>query len=226
VETISDGLAWLTNADHWAGTSGFTHRLWEHVALTVVVVLLALLIALPIGLLLGHIGRGQFIAINITNVGRALPSFGLLVLFALVLGLRSRFGFGVLPIVLTLVLLAVPPIVTNAYVGVGHVDPDVREAAAGMGMSGFQILRRVELPLAMPLIMAGIRTSAVQVVATATLGAVVGWGGLGRFIVDGFANRDNPQILAGALVVAALALVTEGVFELVERAVTPRGLDK
>jgi osmoprotectant transport system permease protein len=226
LETISAGLRWLTASEHWSGTSGFTHRLWEHAALSTVIVLIALLIALPIGLALGHIGKGGFLAINVTNIGRALPSFGLLVLFALLLGLRSRFGFGVMPIVLTLVLLAVPPIVTNAYVGVREVDPDMRETAIGMGMTGFQVLRRVELPLAMPLIMAGVRTSAVQVVATATLGAVVGWGGLGRFIVDGFANRDNPQILAGAIVVAGLAIVTEVLFEVIERVVTPRGLDK
>jgi osmoprotectant transport system permease protein len=226
VETIGDGFAWLTTAAHWSGGGGIVHRLWEHVAVSVVVVAIAMTIAMPIGVVFGHTGRGGFVAINITNIGRALPSFGLLVLFALVLGLRSSFGFGVLPIVLTLVLLAIPPIVTNTYVGVREVDADVREAARGMGMTGMQVLRRVELPLALPLIMAGLRTSAVQVVATATLGAAVAWGGLGRFIVDGFSNRDNPQIFGGAVIVALLAVVTDGLFALLQHAAARRRLDR
>jgi osmoprotectant transport system permease protein len=225
MKTFVDGLEWLFTWSHWQGGGGFTHRIWEHVAMCGAVMLVALAVSLPIGLGLGHLGKGGFLALNVTNVGRALPSFGVLVMFALLFGLRGWLGFGVLPVLLTLVLLAVPPIVTNAYVGMREVDADLKEAARGMGMTGWQIARRVELPLTVPLLMAGIRTSAVQVVATATLGAVVGWGGLGRFIIDGFATRDNPKILAGAIVVGALAVLTEIALGLLQRAVSPHALD-
>ena len=139
-------------------------------------------------------GRGGTLAINVANVGRAVPSFALLVLGFQLLGRHLLFGLGALPAYFALVALAIPPMVTNTFVGMREVDPDVREAARGMGMTGGQMLRRVEMPLAVPLIMAGIRTAGVQVVATATLAAVVGWGGLGRFIVDGFGQQDYVQL--------------------------------
>jgi osmoprotectant transport system permease protein len=156
--------------------------------------------------------------INFSNLGRALPSLGIIILvFTLV-------GFGVVPVLVALTALAVPPIVTNSYVGMRSVDRDVREAAEGMGMTGWQVLWRVELPVAMPLIMAGVRTSAVQVVATATLAAFVGLGGLGRYLIDGFAQQDLPQVLGGAVLVAVLSLLTELVLGRVQTLVVSEGL--
>ena len=208
---------WFTTSAHWHGANGIPHRTFEHTLMSGGAVLIALAIALPVGVGLGHLGKGGSTAINVSNIGRALPSFGILVLFAQVFGLRGWPGFGARPALVALVLLAVPPIVTNAYVGMRGVDADAKDAARGMGMTGGQLLRRVELPLAVPLVMAGIRTSAVQVVATATLAAVTAWGGLGRYIVDGFAQRDNVQIFAGAVLVAVLALLTELGLALVQR---------
>ena len=214
---------WFTTASHWHGAFGVPHRVTEHLAMSGGAMLLALVVAIPIGVGLGHRGRGGVVALNVTNIGRAVPSFGVLVLFATIFGLRGWPGFGARPALVALVALAIPPIVTNSYVGVRDVDADVREAARGMGMTGWELLRRVELPLALPLVMAGIRTSAVQVVATATLAAETSWGGLGRFIVDGLAQRDDVQVFAGALLVAMLAVLTEVALASVQRRLTPRG---
>ena len=214
---------WFTTTSHWHGAFGVPHRVTEHLAMSGGAMLLALVIAIPVGVGLGHRGRGGVVAVNVTNIGRAIPSFGVLVLFATIFGLRGWPGFGARPALVALVVLAIPPIVTNAYVGVRDVDADVKEAARGMGMTGWELLRKVELPLALPLVMAGIRTSAVQVVATATLAAVTSWGGLGRFIVDGLAQRDDVQVFAGALLVAVLAVLTEVTLASVQRRLTPRG---
>jgi osmoprotectant transport system permease protein len=162
-------------------------------------------------LTLGHLRKGGVVVVNLANVGRALPSLALLILA------QSVFGIGAKPAYVALVALALPPIVTNTFIGVRDVDADAREAAKGMGMRGTQVLLRVELPLAMPLVVAGVRTAAVNVVATATLAAVIAGGGLGRFIVDGLAQRDTPQAFAGALLVAILAVITESGLGLVQR---------
>lgn len=215
---LGDVVDWFTSAEQWRGTAGIPHRLYEHVAMSVAAMLTAAVIALSVGILLGHLNRGGWIAINVSNVGRAIPSFAILVLAVQV------FGIGAKPAFLALVALAIPPMVTNAFVGVREVDADVRESAKGMGMTGGQVLRRVELPMASPLIMAGIRTSAVQVVATATLAALVAWGGLGRYIIDGLSQRDYVQVFAGAVLVAALSVVTELVMAGVQRLVVPSGL--
>ena len=212
---IDDVLRWLSDADHWRGADGIPHRLWEHVAMSGSTVLLACLIALPIALWLGHIGRGGVVAVNVSNIGRAIPSFAILV-FAVQL-----FGIGSKPAFVALLALAIPPILTNGYVAMREVDADVREAARGMGMTGRQLLLRVEAPLALPLVMAGIRTSAVNVVATATLAAFVGWGGLGRFIEDGRAQGDQAMLVSGAVLVAALAMLTEVTLGQVQRRLTP-----
>lgn len=217
-------IDWFTTAEHWRGDFGVPHRLTEHAVMSGAAVLAAVLIALPAGLWLGHRGRGGALAINLANVGRALPSLAILALAQEALGLSGWPGFGARPAFVALVALAVPPLVTNAYVGMRGVDRDVVEAARGMGMTGAGLLWRVELPIALPVVMAGLRTAAVQVVATATLAAVTAWGGLGRFIVDGFGQQDNAQIVAGALLVALLALVTELVLGRVQRAVVSRGL--
>jgi osmoprotectant transport system permease protein len=217
-------VTWFTTADHWRGDFGVPHRLAEHAAMSTAAVVAATLIALPAGLWLGHRGRGGPLAINLANVGRAVPSLAVLALFQQAFGLRGWPGFGARPAFVALVALAVPPLVTNAYVGMRGVDPDVVEAARGMGMTGRELLWQVELPLALPLVLAGLRTAAVQVVATATLAAVTAWGGLGRFIVDGFGQQDNAQIVAGAILVGLLALVTELGLGAVQRAVVSEGL--
>jgi osmoprotectant transport system permease protein len=180
--------------------------------------LVAALIALPVGIVIGHIGRGGTLAINISNVGRAIPSFALLVIAV------ELVGIGAIPAFIALVALGVPPMVTNSYLGMREVDAEVREAARGMGMRGRTILWRVELPIALPFIMAGIRTSAVNIVATATLAALVAWGGLGRFIVDGFGLQDYTQMYAGAILVAVLSLIVEFSLAGAQRVVTPAGL--
>jgi osmoprotectant transport system permease protein len=178
----------------------------------------AMAISLPVGLLLGHTGRGGPLVINIANLGRAVPSFAILVVAAKV------YGIGSTPAFLALVALAIPPMVTNTMTAIQGVDPEVREAARGMGLTGRQVLTRVEVPIGMPLLMAGVRTSGVQIVATASLAAIVGWGGLGRYIVDGLATRDFVEVSAGALSIAVLSVLTEVALALVQRALVPRGL--
>ena len=209
---------WLTDPAHWQGSDGIPVRLAQHVQLSAESVALGALIALPIGIVLGHFGRFGNLAINISNIGRAVPSFGLLVIAFQVLGL----GDG--PIILALTALAIPPMVTNSYVALREVDPEIREAARGMGYRALAQLLRVELPLAVPLIMAGIRTSAVQVVATATLAALIAGGGLGRYIVDGLAQQIYAKEFAGAVLVAGLALTTEVSLLTLERVLVPRGI--
>jgi osmoprotectant transport system permease protein len=173
---------------------------------------------------LGHKRRFGALAVNVSNVGRAIPSFAILVIGTQAFGLLEYPVIGSFTTFLALIALAVPPLVTNAYVAVAEVPDELRDAARGMGMSDTDVLRRVELPVAAPLLMAGVRTAAVQVVATATIAAFVGGGGLGRFIIDGRAVNDQAQILAGALLVAVLSLCTEGGLALVQFAVTPRAL--
>ncbi|HVQ89435.1 MAG TPA: ABC transporter permease [Mycobacteriales bacterium] len=211
-------LDFLTDGSHWHGTDGIPHRVLEQLYLTGMSMLIAVLLAVPLALTLGHLGRGGFIAVNTSNIGRAMPSLALLGIFSQVLprGYDSAW-----PSIAALVALGVPPLVTNTYVGVREVDKDVVEAARGMGLSAGQVLRRVELPLALPLIMAGLRTSTTNVLATATLAALFAQGGLGRFIVDGQATSDEAQMFAGALLVAALALLVDALLALAARRVSP-----
>lgn len=213
-------IQWFTNPAHWRGANGIPTRLEEHVVMSLAAIVAATLIALPIGIALGHTGRGGLVAINVSNLGRAIPSFALLVVLLLVLGL------GAAPAFIALVALAVPPMVTNAYAGMRGVDRGLVDAARGLGMRERQVLLDVELPNAVSVIMAGVRTAGVQVVATATLAALVAWGGLGRYIVDGLAQLDYVQVFAGAVLVALLAGVTELVLALLQRVVTPAGLRK
>ena len=216
-------VEWFGAAEHWSGTDGVPVRLVEHLWLSAVPLALAILLALPVGLVIGHTRRFELLAVTIANLGRAIPSFAILsIAFQVVLRLWPDQAFGFLPTVAALVLLGLPPILTNAYVGVQTVDEDTVEAARGMGMREGQILARLELPLASPLIMAGIRTAAVQIVATATLAALIGGGGLGRYIIDGFAQQNIPEVLAGAVLVAGLSIVTEVAFAILERVLAPR----
>lgn len=215
---LRDVVEWFGDRASWRGSDGLVHLLAQHVWLSAVAIGIACAIALPIGLGLGHARRGEVFAVNVANIGRALPSFAVLV-FAL-----QVLSIGTGPALVALVVLAVPVMVTNSYVAMASVDADPREAARGMGMTRWQLFRRVELPLAIPLVMAGVRTAAVQVVATATLAALVGYGGLGQLIVRGLRTRDNVEVFAAAFSVAVLALVTEVALALAQRALTPRGI--
>lgn len=197
---------WLADGANWAGENGVWHRLGEHVYVSGIALAVACAVALPVGLWLGHIGKGGALAVNVSNVGRAIPVFAVLALF-MVSPLRSA---GYLPTIVALVLFAIPPLLTNAYVGMREVDRSVVEAARGMGMSGRQLFLRVELPLARDLVMTGLRSGAVQVIATATIAAMVGQGGLGRIITAGFNTYNTAQVVAGAVMVALLALLVEG----------------
>ncbi|MFD7326376.1 ABC transporter permease [Streptomyces sp. NPDC059875] len=213
MNTLSATWDWLTSAANWSGDNGVWHRLAEHLFLTVVCLALSCAIALPVALVLGHLGKGGALAVNLSNVGRAVPTFAVLVLLLL-----SPIGtWGDWPTIIALVLFAVPPLLTNAYVGMRGVDADVVRAARGMGMTGQQMLFRVELPLALPLILTGVRIAAVQLVATATVAALAGGGGLGRIITAGFNLASTPQVVAGAVLVALFALVVEAVFEGAQR---------
>ncbi|MEU9736730.1 ABC transporter permease subunit [Streptomyces sp. NPDC048002] len=213
MNTLTAAWDWLTDPANWSGEGGIRQRLLEHLALTVVCLLISCLIALPVAVVLGHLGKGGALAVNISNIGRAVPTFAVLVL--LLLTPVGRWGEG--PTVVALVLFALPPLLTNAYVGMRGVDRDVVRAARGMGMTGRQVMFRVELPLALPLLLTGVRIAAVQLVATATIAALAGGGGLGRIITAGFNLASTPQVVAGAVLVAAFALTVEGLFELAER---------
>jgi osmoprotectant transport system permease protein len=218
-----DTLRWLTDPAHYQGSDAIQKRIFEHVELSALAVVVAALIALPIGMYLGHTGRLAFVAVNVANIGRALPSLALLA-FALPLAFALGLGLGFWPTFIALVPLAIPPMLTNAYVGIRGVDRDIIEAARGMGLSEAGILRRIEIPLALPLVLAGMRTSAVNVVATATLGAIVAGGGLGRFIVDGLALQEYDRLFAGALLVALLAIAVEVSFGAFEAGAVSPGL--
>ncbi|MEU7303617.1 ABC transporter permease [Streptomyces sp. NPDC007189] len=194
---------WLTSGSQWAGSDGIAHRLAEHLQYSLLATLIAAAIGLPLGLLIGHTGKGAFLAVNLASFGRALPTVGLVVLVFLAGGLSM------LPVYVALVALAVPAIVTNTYAGMTTVDPDVKDAARGQGMRGHQVLFQVELPLALPLIMTGLRLALIQVVATATIAAYVSFGGLGRYVFDGLAQRDLVQVLGGAVLVAVVAVVLD-----------------
>ncbi|MER6996519.1 ABC transporter permease [Streptomyces sp. NPDC000410] len=214
---VADAWTWLTTGANWSGENGVWHRLGEHLYVSGTALAVACAIALPIALYLGHIGRGGALAVNISNVGRSIPVFAVLALF-MVSPLRNA---GYLPTIIALVLFAVPPLLTNAYVGMREVDRAVVEAARGMGMSGVQLFLRVELPLAYPMLMTGLRSASVQVVATATIAAMVGLGGLGRLITAGFNTYNTAQVVAGALLVAVLALLVEAVLVGLDRVVSP-----
>ena len=213
MNTLGAAWDWLTDPAHWSGDDGIRHRLLQHLALTVVCLVISCLIALPVALVLGHLGKGGALAVNVSNAGRAVPTFAVLVL--LLLTPVGKWGEG--PTVVALVLFAVPPLLTNAYVGIREVDRSVVRAARGMGMTGRQTLFRVELPLSLPMVLGGVRIAAVQLVATATIAALAGGGGLGRIITAGFNLASTPQVVAGAVLVAVFALIVEGVFEIAER---------
>ena len=222
---MSDVLDYLSDSTHWSGADGIPHRILEHVQYSFGALLIVLLIALPLGLYVGHTGRGALGIAGVANALRALPTFGLLIFVVIGLSdyLSGDFTYTG-PSLLVLVILGIPAVLSNTYAGVQNVDPAARDAARGMGMTSLQVLWRVEVPNALPLIISGVRSAILQIVATATIAAYVSLGGLGRFIVDGLAQRDYAQMATGALLVAVLALALDLLLALVQRLVVSRGV--
>ncbi|MFI5932480.1 ABC transporter permease subunit [Actinoplanes sp. NPDC051494] len=220
---VQEGLAWLNDPDNWTTRGGLLDRLQEHVMISLWALLLGCAIGWPLGIWLGHRGRGGGAAVTIANLTPALPALALLTILPL-----TPLGFGQPAVVLALAVLAVPPLLANACDGLRRIDPETREAARGMGLSAGQVLRQVELPLAVPSLAAGLRTAAVQVVAVTALAAFAGGGGLGQLISSGLGigiNRGGGgQIVAGGIAVAALALLVEALLALLQWLVTPRAL--
>jgi osmoprotectant transport system permease protein len=218
-------LAWFTDPLHWQGPNGIPARLAEHVVVSAVSLLIAFLIAFPLGAWIGHTGRWTTLAVNSANVWRALPSLAVIAMvLPITAALDPQAGFRLYPTIVAMVVLALPPILVNTYTGLAEVDRELIEAGRGQGMTERQLFTRVELPLAVGVIVTGLRSAAVQVVATATLGAIFGFGALGRYLVDGIAQRDGGQILGGVILVAGLVIVTELGFALAQRRLTPRAL--
>ncbi|MCO5991883.1 ABC transporter permease [Actinoallomurus rhizosphaericola] len=217
-DQIRAACTWLTASAHWSGGDGIPHRLLEHLGYSALALVIAALIALPLGALVGHTGRGGFAVVTVANFARAIPTLGLLLLVVTVTSI------GLTPVIIPLIALATPPILVNTYEGVRGVDPDIKDAARGMGMTGTGILLKAEVPVAMPLILLGLRTAAIQVVATATIAAYAGIGGLGRYIVDGLARKDYPSVVGGSVLVVLLAVIVQLAFVGIRRAVVSRGL--
>ena len=214
---------WSELVDWFAATDDITENSLRHMYLSLSAVLMAAAVALPVGLYIGHRRRFEFIAVTFANLGRAVPSFAIVSL-ALIASLRLGLGLGFWPTFVALFFLSLPPILINTNIGVKGVDPDTVESARGMGFSELGILTKIELPLAAPLMVTGLRTAAVQSVATATLGALVGFEALGSYIVLGFRTGRTGPLLGGAILVGVMAIVTEISFWLLERAARPRGL--
>jgi osmoprotectant transport system permease protein len=225
VDLLGQLLGWLTDPLHWQGPNGIPARVSEHVVISAISLLIAAVIALPVGAWIGHTGRWTWLAIGSANVWRALPSLAVIaIVLPITAALDPQAGFLFYPTVVAMVVLAVPPILVNTYTGLDGVERELVEAGRGQGMSEGQLFSRLELPLAMPVIVTGVRSGAVQIVATATLGAIFGFGALGRYLVDGIAQRDGGQILGGVVLVAALVLATELAFALIQRLLTPAAL--
>ena len=217
MSAVNDAVVWLNDPLNWKGPQGIPALALEQLGITAVAVGVGALVALPLAFVLGHYGRGGGFVVATSNVSRAVPTFALLVVFA-----STAIGFGNRATTVALIFFAIPPVLANAYTGIRGVDREVVEAARGMGLSELQVLTRVEAPLAVPLVAAGFRTAAVQVVATAPLAALVGGGTLGAIINNGFGNQNYGQVLAGGLLVAVLALLVEAAFVLLQRALAPR----
>lgn len=218
IDQVTGGWDWLTASAHWSGGDGIPHRLLQHLAYSGIALGIAAVIALLLGAFVGHTGRGGFLIISVANLARAIPTLGLLLL---VVTLTS---IGLTPVIVPLIALAMPPILVNTYEGIRGVDGDIRDAAEGMGMRGWGVLFKVEVPVALPLILLGLRTAAIQIVATATIAAYAGLGGLGRFIVDGLSRKDYPSVVGGSVLAVALALLVQLAFVGLRRALISPGL--
>lgn len=224
---MNEVAAWLSDPATWQGQTGIPWRLVEHLAISIVSIATATLLALPVGLWIGHTGRGASLAINLANIGRAVPSYAVIVIILpFSLAISPRLGLNVIPTFLAMVLLAIPPILVTAYAGIREVDRDLVEAARGMGLRERQILAGVELPIAAPVIVGGFRTAVLNVIATATIGAVLGFGGLGRFILDGRLKgvTGTGELIGGAMLVAALAIAVDLVLAVAQRRLARGGI--
>ena len=220
-----DVVRWLTDPAHWQGSAGVPSRVVEHLLLSGAALVIAALIALPLGIWVGHTGRGANLAVNLANLGRAVPTLAAMgIVVPVTAAIDSQLGFKVYPAVIGLVVLAIPPMLVNAYAAVSGVDRDVVEAGRSMGMRRRQLLLRVEIPIGLTVIVAGIRSAAAQIVATATLAAIFGGPGLGRYLIEGYAQLDYPMMFAGVILVGVVFLAIEGAFALVQRRLTSPGL--
>ena len=222
---ILGAFAFILDGVNWQGELGIAARLLQHLQITVLSVVIAAAIAVPLGLLIGHTGRGRSAVIGVTGAARALPTFGVLTLFVLV-GLQFGAGLSLTPVIVVLVILAIPPLLAGAYAGVEAVDRLTVDAARAQGMTEWQVLTRVELPLALPLLVGGLRSATLQVIATATIAAYVAQGGLGRYLIEGIQSRDYLRAVVGAVLVAALALLVDGLLAAVQKLVVPRGVSR
>jgi osmoprotectant transport system permease protein len=220
---VASVAAWLTTSANWTGSTGIPELVWRQLILSFAVVAGAVIIGGGVGLILGHTGRGGLVAVNAANAFRAVPSLALLTLLAIVPAISLKWN-GFLAAFLALLILAIPPILTNTYVGMSEVDHDVRDAAKAMGLTGGQVLRRVELPLAIPFLMAGIRTASIEVIATSTLAAYVSFTDLGTPIIAGLNTNDTVEAFAGAVLVALLAAIVAFGFGIIQRLLTPAPL--
>lgn len=218
-------IAWLTDPTNWGGHAGIWSQTLAHLRYSVTALLLASVVAVPLGLYVGHTGRGRVVAVNIVGAFRAIPSLGVLFLAVLLLlpRLSGEAAFE-WPSLIVLVLLGIPPLLSGIYAGIEQVEPDARDAARGVGMTEWQVLTKVEVPCALPLALSGVRSAMLQIIGTATIAAVVGLGGLGRFLIDGQASRQYDEMAGGALLVAALALAVDGILALFQRSVVSPGL--
>lgn len=228
---LEDVVAFLSDGANWNGPTGIVTRLIEHIVLAFLAVAAAAAVALPLGFYIGHTGRLQLLGINLANIGRAIPSYAVMVMvfpvalaMAPTLGYDPRLGLTFLPIFIAMLLLSIPPILVATYAGISEVDRDIVESSRGMGLTELQTLRRVELPLASAVIVGGFRIATLQVIATATLGAILSGGGLGRYIIDGLARNDEGMLYAGVILVAGLAIGTDLILAALQRRVTPHGV--
>lgn len=225
MDLLAETVGWLLDPSNWQGPGSIPLRLAEHLAISGASLLIAGVLALPTGIWIGHTGRGATMAVTVANIGRALPSLAVIgIVLPVTAGIDPQLGFKVLPTLIAMVVLALPPILVNAYSGVAEVDRDLTESARGMGFRERQVVSAVELPIALPVIVGGLRSATVQVIATATLGAVFGFGGLGRYLVEGVAQQDEGMLFGGVVLVAGLAIAAELGFALLQRALTPAGL--
>lgn len=220
MNVFAEAFAWIFSPDRLTGSLPLPLAVWQHLAFTFGSVAIAAVIAIPLGWLIGHTGRGREIAVALSGAARALPSLGLVVLLVLLLGVVHKTEAAVV----AFVLLAIPSILAGAYAGFEAIDRTVIDAGRAVGMTEWQVLWKIEVPLGLPLLIGGLRSATLQVVATVTIAAYVGLGGLGFFIIQGIQIRSFPQILGASLIVVALALALDGLFALLQRFVVPRGV--
>lgn len=214
---VTDTAGWLTDPANWSGSSGIPVRIVEHLAYTGLVMVIAMAIAIPVGLYVGHTGRGRVAVVALAGALRALPTLGLLTLFVLIAGI------GLMPPIWALVILTVPPLLAGTYAGIASVDSNVVDAARAMGMTEWQVLFRAEFPNSLPVMYGGFRTGVLQVIATVSVVAYINLGGLGRYLFDGLALSDFPQMLGGSLLIAGLAISVDLVLALIQRLFLSRG---